>query len=192
MDQDTLRVPKLGFKYIWKSERRVLPKGLYAPLFLCKSGSPQAYKVCRCRRSGYKEVSLTDTRTPSQRRHIMQSVRPKDTGPEVAVRKMLHSLGYRFRLHRKDLPGTPDIVFPRKKKVVFVHGCYWHGHECNKGRLPKSKLDYWQPKIARNRERDAEKSRLLEDLGWEVLTVWQCELRNPETLQDKLVKFLDK
>lgn len=122
----------------------------------------------------------------------MQSVRPKDTGPEVAVRKMLHSLGYRFRLHRKDLPGTPDIVFPRKKKVVFVHGCYWHGHECNKGRLPKSKLDYWQPKIARNRERDAEKSRLLEDLGWEVLTVWQCELRNPETLQDKLVKFLDK
>lgn len=135
---------------------------------------------------------MTDTRTPSQRRHIMQSVRPKDTGPEVAVRKMLHSLGYRFRLHRKDLPGTPDIVFPRKKKVVFVHGCYWHGHECNKGRLPKSKLDYWQPKIARNRERDAEKSRLLEDLGWEVLTVWQCELRNPETLQDKLVKFLDK
>lgn len=132
-----------------------------------------------------------DTRTADQRRHIMQSVKLKDTGPEVAVRKLLHSLGYRFRLHRKDLPGTPDIVFPGRKKVVFVHGCYWHGHGCNKGKLPKSKLDYWMPKIARNRERDEEKAASLRQLGWQVLTVWQCEIKDVENLKIRLVSFLN-
>lgn len=134
---------------------------------------------------------MVDTRSPEQRRHIMQSVRPKDTGPEIALRKLLHAMGYRFRLYRKDLPGTPDIVFPGRKKIIFVHGCYWHGHGCNKGKLPKSKLDYWMPKIARNRERDEERVMQLQQLGWEVLTVWQCELKNTEDLKDRLVAFLD-
>lgn len=120
----------------------------------------------------------------------MQSVGQKNTGPEVTVRKLLHSLGYRFRLHRKDLPGTPDIVFPGRKKVIFVHGCYWHGHECNKGRLPKSNLEYWKQKIDRNRERDIETYRRLTDCGWKVMTIWQCELREPDHLREKLTGFL--
>lgn len=131
-----------------------------------------------------------DTRSPIQRRHIMQSVGQKNTGPEIVVRKLLHQLGYRFRLHRKDLPGTPDIVFPKRKKVVFVHGCYWHGHECSKGRLPKSNLKYWQLKIGRNRDRDVEINHLLANLGWKTLTVWQCELREPNRLREKLTEFL--
>ncbi|HXG78538.1 MAG TPA: very short patch repair endonuclease, partial [Methyloceanibacter sp.] len=84
----------------------------------------------------------------------MKSVGTRDTGPEISVRRLLHSLGYRYRLYRSDLPGTPDLTFPKRHKVIFVHGCYWHGHGCEKGRLPKSKLAYWAPKIAANRARD--------------------------------------
>lgn len=133
---------------------------------------------------------MTDTRTPEQRRRIMQSVGTKDTGPEMAVRRLLHRLGYRYRLHRRDLPGTPDLAFPSRKKAVFVHGCYWHGHGCSKGRLPKSGLDYWGQKIARNKERDAEKEAALHRLGWETETIWQCELRDAEAATKKLVGFL--
>lgn len=122
----------------------------------------------------------------------MQSVRSKDTGPEMAVRSLLHKLGYRFRLHRKDLPGSPDIVFPSRKKVVFVHGCFWHGHGCSKGKLPKSRIEYWQPKIARNSQRDAENILQLNNLGWNVLILWQCELRNFDETTNKLVEFLGK
>jgi DNA mismatch endonuclease, patch repair protein len=133
---------------------------------------------------------LADTRSVEQRRHIMKSVRTKNTGPEILVRKLLHSMGYRFRLHRRDLPGTPDIVFPIRKKVIFVNGCYWHGHDCNKGKAPKSKLDYWIPKIAKNRERDQQKSAELQQSGWEVLTIWQCELADPDMLRPRLIDFL--
>ena len=104
-------------------------------------------------------VTGMDTRTPEQRSHIMRNVRSRHTGPEVAVRKISHAMGLRYRLHRKDLPGTPDLVFPRHHSVVFVNGCFWHGHSCPKGRLPKSRLDFWVPKIHRNRERDAEISQ---------------------------------
>lgn len=120
----------------------------------------------------------------------MQSVRSRDTGPEMAVRSLLHKLGYRFRLHRKDLPGTPDIVFPSKRKIIFVHGCFWHGHECKKGKLPKSRTDFWLGKVTRNRERDVDVISKLHELGWITLTVWQCELRDMETLTEKLVDFL--
>jgi DNA mismatch endonuclease (patch repair protein) len=120
----------------------------------------------------------------------MQSVRQKNTGPELAVRRLLHGMGYRFRLHRRDLPGTPDIVFPSRKKVIFVHGCYWHGHGCSKGRLPKSGLAYWGPKIARNQERDATNAADLGRAGWEVLTVWQCEMQDEQSLAERLVAFL--
>ena len=108
---------------------------------------------------------VTDTRTKVQRRRIMQSVGQKNTGPEWSVRRLLHRLGYRYRLHRKDLPGTPDIVFPSRRKAIFVHGCYWHGHGCKKGRLPKSNLDYWSPKIDSNKERDRRKQSELEAAG---------------------------
>lgn len=120
----------------------------------------------------------------------MQSVRARNTGPEIAVRSLLHKLGYRFRLHRKDLPGTPDIVFPSREKAVFVHGCFWHGHDCSKGKLPKSRTDYWGAKITRNRERDSEVESRMNQIGWTVLTVWQCELRDADALTKKLTEFL--
>lgn len=134
---------------------------------------------------------MADTRTKAQRRRIMQSVKGKDTGPEWAVRRLLHRLGYRFRLHRKDLPGKPDLVFPGRKKIVFVHGCYWHAHGCRYGRPPKSRLDYWLPKLERNKQRDAEKTEVLEVLGWQVLVVWQCETKDLDSLAAKLTAFLD-
>jgi DNA mismatch endonuclease (patch repair protein) len=98
-------------------------------------------------------------------------------------------MGYRFRLHRKDLPGTPDIVLPSRRAIVFVHGCFWHGHGCKIGQSPKSRPEYWQPKLARNRDRDREKAAALEDAGWRVLTVWQCELRDISALERKLEIF---
>lgn len=126
-----------------------------------------------------------------KRRFIMQQVKQKHTGPEVAVRSLLHRLGYRFRLHRKDLPGTPDIVFPSRKIAIFVHGCFWHGHGCKKGLAPKSKLDYWLPKIESNQQRDARKKIALMEAGWTVQVVWQCEITNVEILTEKLINTLE-
>jgi len=133
-----------------------------------------------------------DTRTPEQRRRIMQSVKHKDTGPEIVVRKMLHARGYRYRLHRKDLPGRPDIVFGSKRKAIFVHGCFWHGHGCSKGKLPKSNLNYWRPKIESNKSRDARNRADLEAAGWDVMVIWQCELVDRQTLWQKLQEFVEK
>ena len=134
---------------------------------------------------------MPDTRTPEQRRRIMQAVRGKDTGPEWTVRRLLHGLGYRYRLHRKDLPGKPDLVFPGRKTAIFVHGCFWHAHGCRYGQPPKSRLDYWLPKLEQNKKRDAEKRAQLEALGWKVLTVWQCDARDIEALTARLRVFLD-
>ncbi|HVZ99151.1 MAG TPA: very short patch repair endonuclease [Caulobacterales bacterium] len=119
---------------------------------------------------------MADTRTPEQRRRIMQAVGTKDTGPELIVRSALHRAGLRFRLHRRDLPGSPDLVFASRRVAVFVHGCFWHGHKCSKGRMPKSRIDYWGPKIAKNRERDARNVRRLRRLGWTAITVWECDI----------------
>ena len=121
----------------------------------------------------------------------MQRVKGKDTQPEKIVRSLLHRLGYRFRLHRKDLPGTPDIVFPSRRLALFVHGCFWHGHGCRIGQLPKSRLDYWQPKIEANRARDRRNEAALAEAGWRVATVWQCELADREALADRLRRLLD-
>lgn len=122
----------------------------------------------------------------------MSRIRGKDTAPERLVRSLLHQLGYRYRLHSIKLPGRPDLVFSTRKKVIFVHGCFWHGHKgCRKGKLPKSRLDYWQPKIAGNRKRDAANIRKLKRDRWNVIIVWQCELKDLETVRDKLVAFLD-
>ncbi|WP_116087765.1 very short patch repair endonuclease [Tropicimonas sp. IMCC34011] len=133
-----------------------------------------------------------DTRSPEQRRRIMQSVKQKDTAPEMVVRRLLHAAGYRYRLHRKDMPGRPDIVFGGRRKVIFVHGCFWHAHGCSKGQAPKSKLNYWGPKLAQNAERDARNVRSLEEAGWQVLTVWECETKEPERLLPVLRDFVDK
>lgn len=123
----------------------------------------------------------------------MAAIKGKDTGPEMLVRRMLHRGGYRYRLHRRDLPGRPDIVFPGRRAVVFVHGCFWHQHkakEC-RARPPKSNLDYWLPKLQRNVERDAKNMEALAAAGWRVLVVWECEVRDKEALSRKLIEFLD-
>lgn len=134
---------------------------------------------------------MVDNRTPEQRRATMQAVRGKNTGPEWTVRRLLHRLGYRFRLHRKDLPGTPDIVFPSRRLALFVHGCFWHGHGCHIGQLPKSRLDYWKPKIEANAERDRRKQAALAADGWRVAVVWQCELADMDALTARLRCLLD-
>lgn len=120
----------------------------------------------------------------------MQSVAQKNTGPELLLRRLLHRLGYRFRLHRKDLPGKPDLVFPSRRKAVFVHGCFWHGHNCPKGRLPKSRPEFWIPKIEGNKARDARAEERLGEMGWETHVVWQCEMKNPERVAEDLATFL--
>ena len=122
----------------------------------------------------------------------MKAVRRKDTAPEMIVRHMLYAAGYRYRLHAKKLPGSPDIVFSGRKKAIFVHGCFWHRHECRAGRRPQSHQEYWLPKIARNLERDAAVIGQLHHMGWNTLVVWQCETNTPNrvTLEAKLKDFL--
>jgi DNA mismatch endonuclease (patch repair protein) len=129
--------------------------------------------------------------TSEERSRIMRAVRSKDTAPELKVRRLLHSMGARFRLHRQDLPGKPDIVLPGRRKAIFVHGCFWHGHDCKRGsREPKTNAPYWVEKIARNRARDGINLPALDEAGWSVLTVWECETRNELALSEKLTAFL--
>jgi DNA mismatch endonuclease (patch repair protein) len=126
-----------------------------------------------------------------QRSRIMRAVKSQNTAPEKIVRSLLHNLGFRYRLHRKDLPGKPDIVFPGRSKVIFVHGCFWHGHACRRGaRTPKNNADYWIAKIERNRERDKNNVANLQNEGWQVLMVWECEIRDREVLTSRLTEFL--
>jgi DNA mismatch endonuclease (patch repair protein) len=120
----------------------------------------------------------------------MRAVRRSDTGPELAVRRLLFGAGYRYRLHCSGLPGRPDIVFKGRRKVVFVHGCFWHGHDCRKGRLPKSRVEYWRGKIDRNRSRDGRVLAELEAAGWASLVVWECETLCEEDLLRRLEGFL--
>ncbi|MBN8966099.1 MAG: DNA mismatch endonuclease Vsr [Rhizobiales bacterium] len=114
-----------------------------------------------------------DTLTKAERSEQMARVRNKDTKPEWVVRRMLHSLGYRYRLHRRDLPGSPDLVFPSRKVVVFVHGCFWHGHHCPRGKAPSSNKGFWNKKISGNKTRDLRNTRALRRLGWSVITLWE-------------------
>lgn len=123
----------------------------------------------------------------------MKSNKGKDTKPEMTVRRLLHAMGYRFRLHRRDLPGTPDVVFPARRKVVLIHGCFWHQHEgCRHGRVPATRREYWVPKLARNKERDERAAAALAGLGWQCTTVWECELADVEKLAIKLTLFLGR
>lgn len=124
-------------------------------------------------------------------RRSMRANRAKDTKPEVAVRRLLHRLGYRFRLHDRSLPGTPDLVFSRRKAVVQVHGCFWHQHPgCRHATKPQARADYWGPKLARNAVRDRANAAKLEALGWRLAVVWECELRDMEALTQRLARFL--
>lgn len=129
--------------------------------------------------------------TPEQRSRIMRAVKGADTAPEMMVRSLAHGMGYRFRLHRKDLPGKPDLVFPKLHKVVFVNGCFWHGHGCARGaREPKAHAEYWRAKIGRNRFRDAANIRALKEKGWRATVVWECELKEPRRVKKRLAAFL--
>lgn len=133
---------------------------------------------------------MVDNRTPASRSALMARIGPKNTAPEVAVRKLLHAMGYRFRLHRKDLPGTPDIVLPARRKAIFVHGCFWHSHGCKIGQPPKSRQEFWQPKLERTRHRDSENTDALALAGWDVLVLWQCEIKDRTRLVEQLSEFL--
>ena len=121
----------------------------------------------------------------------MRAVKTKDTGAEMAVRRLLHSLGYRYRLHRRSLPGTPDVVFPSRRAAIFVHGCFWHQHACPRGRHPKTRRDYWVPKLQQNRERDRRHQRRLQEMGWRTLVVWECEIPIQTLLVQRIRDFLD-
>jgi len=137
---------------------------------------------------------MVDRLTPERRSANMRQIKSKGMKPERLVRSMIHGMGYRYRLHRPDLPGKPDLVFPARRKIIMVHGCFWHGHDdpgCAVGRRqPKSNLDYWLPKLARNRARDAASQASLRCMGWEILTVWECELRDSEALRQRISDFL--
>ncbi|UWQ27524.1 very short patch repair endonuclease [Leisingera sp. M523] len=134
---------------------------------------------------------MADTLTPERRSANMAKIRAKHTKPEMLVRRMVHGLGFRYRLHRKDLPGKPDLVFGPRRKVIFVHGCFWHLHECRDGRIPASRRDYWEPKLLRNTLRDAEQLAALQAAGWQVLTVWECETKDQDALRIRLRAFLE-
>ncbi len=120
----------------------------------------------------------------------MRAIRSKDMQPELQVRSIVHRLGYRFRLHRKDLPGKPDLVFPSQRKVIFVHGCFWHSHGCKISHVPKSNVSYWGPKLERNRLRDNGNIEALKKAGWQTLIVWECETADVDSVQERLSMFL--
>ena len=133
-----------------------------------------------------------DTFTGPQRSQIMAAVKSKDTAPELTVRRMVHALGFRYRLHVRDLPGTPDMVFPRLRKIINVSGCFWHMHRCGRCRIPKSRRQYWTAKLNRNAARDKTNHRLLRRAGWRVLVVWECQTRTAfsDRLRARVAAFL--
>jgi DNA mismatch endonuclease (patch repair protein) len=128
--------------------------------------------------------------SPEIRSRIMSAVHTRNTTPEMSVRRIVHKMGYRFRLHVSSLPGKPDLVFAGKRKLIFVHGCFWHGHNCKYGQLPKTKTEYWAAKIAKNKSRDRIQCQRLRKLGWDVLVVWQCSLKNQPVIQKRIERFL--
>ena len=137
---------------------------------------------------------MADRLTPAQRSLLMAKIKGRDTGPELRVRRLAHALGYRFRLHSPRLPGKPDIVFPRLRKIVMVHGCFWHRHEgCRQASTPKSRIDFWQAKFLRNMARDADVFAALEILGWDVMVVWECQTEGEagRGLEERLRGFLE-
>ena len=131
-----------------------------------------------------------DTLSKEKRSWVMSRVTGKNTTPELAVRRFLHARGFRFRLHRKDLPGCPDIVLPKHNTAILVHGCFWHGHSCRRGRRPRSNQDYWNAKLQRNAKRDAQNARRLRALGWKLIVVWECQVADERLLDRRLTRRL--
>jgi len=130
---------------------------------------------------------VTDVFTAAERSAVMRKVPGKNSSAEIKVRRLLTAMGLRYRLHRKDLPGSPDVAFPGRRTALFVHGCFWHGHDCKRGaRAPKANADYWTAKIARNRARDARNVEALQAMGWRPFTVWECELKDEAALRGRL------
>lgn len=137
---------------------------------------------------------MADIVDPQTRSRMMSGIRGKNTRPEMLVRRLLHAMGYRYRLHAGELPGKPDIVFRRRRIAIFVHGCFWHRHadpECRLARMPKSRVDFWQPKLEGNKARDEANVAALEAMGWKVLLVWECQLRDREQLGNMLRRFIE-
>ncbi len=137
---------------------------------------------------------MADRISEERRSYNMRRIKSSNTGVELSVRKLIHGMGYRYRLHVRALPGSPDIVFPARRKVIFVHGCFWHQHtypHCSDSRLPKSRQDYWIPKLERTQERDRANQQELLESGWKCLIVWECELREMNTLESKIQCFLE-
>lgn len=144
-------------------------------------------------RSRY-DYRVVDTLTPAERSRRMRLIRGKGTKPELFVRRLVHGMGYRYRLHAPELPGKPDLVFRRRKRVVFVHGCFWHRHPdpaCKIARLPKSRQEFWVDKLSGNSERDAVQLAALENMGWRVLTIWECQLKEASELKENIRAFLE-
>lgn len=142
-----------------------------------------------------EELAPVDTLTRNERSERMARIRAKDTAPERSVRSLVHRLGYRFRLHRKGLPGKPDLVFVSRRKIIFVHGCFWHRHpdpRCKLARLPKSRHDFWIPKLEGNRSRDERAVEALKRQGWGVLEIWECQCKKGEQLENLIREFLDE
>ena len=134
-----------------------------------------------------------DTISSDRRSKNMRQIRSKDTKPEIAVRKLIHSMGYRYRLHSRNLPGKPDMVFSGRRKVIFVHGCFWHQHKsCISGRIPKSRVDYWRPKLTKNRKRDKTNQKRLKDFGWDCLVIWECEIQDTKKIAKLVRSFLNE
>jgi DNA mismatch endonuclease (patch repair protein) len=135
---------------------------------------------------------VVDSLTKEQRSERMSRIRGKDSAAELAVRRLVFSMGYRYRLHGKGLPGKPDLVFPSRHKVIFVHGCFWHQHGCGRYKEPKSNVEFWLPKLQSNLERDQRNTKALADLGWSHLVVWECEIRDEVRLKGLIKTFLDQ
>ena len=133
-----------------------------------------------------------DPLSEEERRERMARVKSKDTKPELLVRQLVHGMGFRYRLHDKKLPGKPDLVFRKKQKVIFVHGCFWHQHGCNQYRMPKSRVEFWEPKLQQNVLRDDRNRSLLKEMGWGILTIWECELKDRAKITNKINAFLSE
>jgi DNA mismatch endonuclease (patch repair protein) len=136
---------------------------------------------------------MTDVFEEAKRREIMQSIRGKNSRPELLVRRLVHSMGYRYRLHSRSLPGAPDLVFSSRRKVIFIHGCFWHRHRCRKGQsVPGTRRKFWIAKLEGNKKRDERKRRALRRLGWRSLVIWECQTKDVDRLTDRIVRFLER
>lgn len=152
----------------------------------CNTGALKWMRI-DCDLALRQRKSMADVVDKATRSRMMSNIKGKDTKPEMAVRRFLHQQGFRYRLHRKDLPGKPDLVLPKYQAVIFVHGCFWHGHDCRYFRLPKSRTEFWDRKISGNKARDARNLSTLEEAGWKVITIHECEIRDGDGWKARLL-----